>query len=63
MGKLGPNFKVCQTCKYWSGMRDINGFSRLVDSITDKGRCNNPKGFYNQNMSKMATCSHHDPVI
>lgn len=63
MGKLGTNFKVCQTCRFWSGMRDINGMAKLVDSISDKGKCVNPKGFYNQDMNKLATCSHHESVI
>lgn len=63
MAKLGPNFKVCQTCRYWNGMREINGMSRLVESISDKGKCINRKGFYNQNVSKLTTCPHHEPII
>lgn len=63
MSKLGPNFKVCQTCRYWCGSRDIDGMTRLVEAYSSSGKCTNMKGFYNQNTSKMATCSHHDPII
>lgn len=61
--KLGPNFKVCQNCQYWGGMRDVNGMSRLVEAISEKGRCNNVKGFYNQEMGRMASCQHYNPII
>lgn len=63
MGKLGMSFKVCQTCRYWGGMRDINGMSKLVDAISERGRCNNTRGFYNQDTYKMTTCSHYEPIL
>ena len=61
--KLGTNFRVCQTCQYWDGLRKINGFEKQVESISEKGKCVNTKGFYNQNMSRMGSCPHHSPVV
>lgn len=63
MSKLGPSFKVCQTCRYWNGSRDINGMTKLVEAYSSTGKCCNTKVFYNQNMSNMASCNKHEPVI
>ena len=63
MSKLNTGFKVCQTCQYWDGARKIDGFAKQVDSISEEGKCFNMKGFYNQKMSRLASCSHHSPVV
>lgn len=63
MPKLGTNFKVCQTCRYWNGSRNVDGFSKLVENFSNTGKCNNLKGHYNQEMSHQATCPHHEPII
>lgn len=64
MSRLGTNFKVCQTCRYWGGIRELNGFLKTAETQNGtKGKCNNTKGFYNQNMSNMATCKHYDPIF
>ncbi len=63
MSKLSTKFKICQTCRYWNGSRNIDGISQLIEAYSEKGKCSNPKGFYNQDMSKQATCREHAPVI
>lgn len=63
MGKLFSNFKACQTCRYWTGARDINGSSKLIDALSEKGKCVNKHSFFNQEMTAHACCQHHEPII
>ena len=63
MGRFFSNFKVCQTCRYWTGARKIDGISKIVESISDTGKCINRNSFYNHDMNKTACCSRHEPIV
>lgn len=64
MSKLGMSFKVCQNCRYWSGNRELDGFSKMTEAQSGtKGKCNNIDGFYNLDMGNMATCPHFAPIF
>lgn len=63
MGKLFVNYKCCQNCRYWNGERKINGIAKTTESSASKSKCQNPKGFYNQDMSNLSMCNNFEPVI
>lgn len=63
MSKLGPSFKVCQTCVYWNGSRKVDSLTKLVENYSSSGKCGNKDGFYNLDMNTGATCQHHKSVI
>ena len=62
MSKVGMNFKWCQNCVYWSGARNMDGFTKMTENIDDKGKCTCTSGFFNCNMSHMATCKSFTPI-
>jgi len=62
---LTTSFHCCMCCRYWSGTREINGFTKIVKVEDDmaKGKCINTKSFYNCQMSIMGNCPKFDPIV
>lgn len=44
--------KVCATCKYWSGIREVGSMGDFYKAIEHLGQCNGPKGSYNPRIVK-----------
>lgn len=63
MSKVGMNFKWCQNCVYWNGSRNVDGFTKMTENISEKGRCTSKEGFFNCDMSHMATCKSFRPIF
>lgn len=51
--------KKCANCIYWCGEREINVFFGRVElkDFSVKGKCSNPKGYYNQQCPCLSQCN------
>lgn len=47
--------KVCATCIYWSGKREVD--FKCIKVQCEEGNCHNPNGFYNMKTMQGSTCS------
>jgi hypothetical protein len=57
--KFRKNFKVCVTCEYWAGSRQLDTFriDAIVDSISSKGKCTLEGAFKGLDKSANGTCN------
>ncbi len=64
MSKIYSQTRICQTCRYWTGARNIITVGKLVEALSEEGKCVNTHGFFNQQVKAHAAgCSHHEPII
>lgn len=50
--------KVCASCRYWLGKRDVDFLAYFFESISGQGKCAAPKGvFRGVDMGEGSTCS------
>jgi|GEM_PF-546301 hypothetical protein len=49
--------RVCATCRYWMGRRDIKHTASFYQAIDSRGKCANPRGgFRRAEMNGGASC-------
>ncbi|MCC5911654.1 MAG: hypothetical protein JJT76_14610 [Clostridiaceae bacterium] len=50
--------RVCATCRYWSGRREMDFSAIFFTAKDEKGRCNGPIGSFRMvDMNHGASCS------
>ncbi|QRF22861.1 hypothetical protein FY534_03590 [Alicyclobacillus sp. TC] len=58
MGTWSGRQRVCCSCRFWSGGRDINFTATTFKALDSKGKCNGPAGsFRGLEMRESASCS------
>jgi hypothetical protein len=62
MPTLQKGFKCCLTCAFWTGGRELinAGFATKAPDGA-KGKCANPRGFFQQPMQPLASCGSYQP--
>ena len=49
--------RVCATCRYWTGRRDVEHTASFYRAIDSRGKCANPRGgFRRAEMNEGASC-------
>lgn len=54
MSTYGKKEKVCATCMYWNGKRNVDLL--FVEAIKDEGKCKAEEAFYNLKTIKSCSC-------
>lgn len=58
MGNWSIDQKVCATCRYWSGSRDIDFMALFFEAKVSLARCNGPSGSFRPcNTGDGSSCS------
>lgn len=51
------NSKLCATCAYWAGQRDVNQFCSWVTNCAGNGRCTVNRCVIKTTMANQCACS------
>lgn len=58
MGKWAATMRVCATCRYWCGSRDVDGLATMFEAKEPYGMCAGPFGsFRGCQMNEGHSCS------
>lgn len=52
------SYKLCATCTYWAGQRNVDRFGNCVTNCAGEGRCANPQAphWNGQRMANSCAC-------